>query len=43
MGMPKAEASRMEIMKTPQAPRVLRAESQAVYFRRICGADKNLL
>jgi hypothetical protein len=43
MGTPKAEASRMEMMKTPQAPRVLRAESQAMYLRKNLGADKNLL
>jgi hypothetical protein len=43
MGTPKAAESRIEIIKTPHAPRVLRAASQAVYLRKNLGADKDLL
>jgi hypothetical protein len=43
MGTPKAAESKMEMIKTPHAPRVLRAASQAVYLRKNFGADKGIL
>jgi hypothetical protein len=43
MGTPNAAESRIEMINTPQAPSVLRAASQAVYFRKNLGADKEVL
>ena len=43
MGTPKAAESRMEIINTPHAPRVLSAASQAVYLTKNFGADKVVL
>jgi len=43
MGTPNAAESRIEMIKTPHAPSVLRAASQAVYLRKNFGADKGIL
>jgi hypothetical protein len=43
MGTPNAAESRMEMIKTPHAPSVLRAASHAVYLRKNLGADKFVL
>jgi hypothetical protein len=43
MGTPNAAESRIAMINTPQAPRVFRAASQAVYFRKNFGADKGVL
>jgi hypothetical protein len=43
MGTPNAAESRIEMIKTPHAPSVLRAASQVVYLRKNFGADKFVL